>query len=225
MALYDSPDLLARFKRLARRPANDAALQPEDIYRYLTDAHLYWLGQFQVHFPRLNASEWEKMTSADGGKSYTFSKVPLGPVEIFSTRVAHEPLRAGAQWDLSAGFFWEGPNTIRIPGDRARSFADGPYARYLPRPDPLSESVHPVLQPPEARKLLVFSALGEWAHEGGLENPELYEDMVDALWLGKRPGDTGILGQLKARYAGNSTGRGAPWYKSPDLSNFPVSTS
>jgi hypothetical protein len=223
MALYDTADLVARFRRLARRPADDVALNVTDIYRYLTDAQLYWMGQFITHFPRMSWTVWERLTPAADNLSYSFAFTPLGKAEIFPTERGSMPLRAGAPWDRTADFSWQGENVIALAAPRV--FADGPWAYYTPRPADIDAVTEPVLLPLEARLLLVYHALAQWAHEGGLENPEIYEDLSDSLWLGKRPGDFGLLGQLKARYASDSTGRMTPWYRSPDLSNLPISTS
>lgn len=225
MALYDTADLVARFKRLARRPVNDAALETTDIYRYLTDGQLYWLGQFMNHFPRLNWETWEKMTAAADKKSFTFDTTPLGSVEVYASERGGPPLRAGAPWDMTADFYWDGQDTIRIPGDRPREFANGPWARFVPRPPDIAANVEPILQPLEARLLIVYHAASQWAHEGGLENPETFEDLADSLWNGKRPGDNGLLGTLKQRFGSSSHGGYNPWYKSLDLSNLPISTS
>lgn len=223
MALYDTADLHRRFLRLARRPGLDTGLKPTDVYAYLTDAQLYWIGQFQVHFPRLNWSVWEKLTAAADNKSYSFSAVPLGRVEIYPSKGATTELIAGSATG-GGDFTWEGVDTIRFPGDAPRTFADGPWARYIPRPDDIKQDVQPVLQPPEARLLMVYSALEQWAHEGGLQDPAIYSDLIDGLWLGKRPGDTGLLGQLKTRFGSSSDGRHGKWYHNPDMSNLPVAT-
>lgn len=224
MALYDTADLVDRFKRQSKTPANTASIDDTDIYRYLTDAQLYWLGQFMNHFPRLHWDVWEKMTAASDNKSYSFSKRPLGVVEIYPSPKAPYPLRAGAPWDHSADFFWKGEQTIVIPGDVPRVFANGPYARYVPRPEDIDETTDPILLPEETRKLMLYTALSEWAREGGLEDPSRYEDMIDGLWLGKRPGDAGLLGTLKKRFGSNSSGMAPPWYKNVDMSDLPVAT-
>lgn len=225
MALYDSADLLDRFKHLASLATNVQGLDDPDIYRYLTDAQLYWIGQFQNMFPALNWATMEKMTAASDNKSYSFSQTPIGQVEIYESKRAREPMRAGAPWDHTADFYWQGETTIVIPGDRPRAFADGPYARYVPRPDDIAADSEPVLIPKEARLLILYSALIQWAYGEKLEDPARYEDMLDGFWTGKRPGDGGLMATLKARFGSNSIGDPGPWYKSPDLSNVPVRTS
>lgn len=226
MALYDTADLVDRFKRLAKLGTNVAQIDDSDIYRYLTDGQLYWLGQLQTHVPRLNWDDtWELMTAASDYKTYTFSSEPLGKVEIYESVRAREPMRAGAPWDQSADFFWRGLQTIEIPGGRARQFADGPYARYVARPSDIAVAQDPVLQPLEARLLMVYTGLAQWARETGLVDPTTYEDLADGLWAGKRPGDSGLLGTLKVRFGSDSVGSHGPWYKNPDMSNLPVRTS
>lgn len=224
MALYDTADLLARCKRLAKRPDTDMETQDTDWYRYLTDAQLYVIGQFQIHFPRLNWDVWEKMTPAPDLLSYTFTGTPLGRVEIHPSKKAPYTLRPGAPDDHTADFYWDGESTIRMTGDVPRTFPDGPYARYTARPDDITAGVQPVLLPPEARLLMVYKAVAAWAHEGGLRDPAFYDDLYDELWHGKRAGDVGLLGQLKVRYGSSSHGAQAPWYKSVDLSDLPVRT-
>ena len=225
MAAYDTADLLERVKRLAKRPETDVETVDTDWYRYLADAQLYWLGQFQIHFPRINWDTWELMTPDSDNKVYSFAGTPIGRVEIYPSKRSPYPLRAAAPSDHSGDFVWEGTSSIRMMGDAARTFGDGPYARYIERPTAIAADVEPIMQPPEARLLLVYSAAAAWAHEGGFRDPSFFEDLIDGLWLGKRQGDVGLLGQLKVRYGSSSHGAPAPWYKSPDLSGLPVPTA
>jgi hypothetical protein len=48
---------------------------------------------------------------------------------------------------------------IRTPGNRARNYTSGPWARYAAFPARLSSTVEPSLSPAAARELILFKAL------------------------------------------------------------------
>lgn len=224
MAQYDSVDLLARTKRMARRPTVDEENTDANWYERLEEAQTYWLGQLAAQVPELNYGAPELMTSADGGKTYTLGTEPLGGhLEIRATRNGIL-LIEGPEWSETADYCWEGSKTIRIPNNRSRTFGDGPYARYVKTPGLLSAAVQPVLQPPSARLLLPPRACVIWALEGPVvRDPSSFLKTEQMMWSGDpdKPGDTGILGVLKTRAftAGMAAvARGdEPWYRNPDM--------
>jgi hypothetical protein len=80
-------------------------------------------------------------------------------------------LYATTYGNAGGDFVFEGA-LIRTPGNRARSFVTGPWARYAAFPERITASVQPSLQPPAARELILFKAL-ELATEvsGGAMDP------------------------------------------------------
>lgn len=221
MALYDTADLLGRCKKVAKRPSVDVDTGDTDWYRHLSDAQLWLLGQLQVWAPRVNWGALELMTTSDS-ITYSLENEPVGKVLIFPTARADYPLSVGSEYDLGVDFFREGLTDYVIPGRTARSFPGGPYARYLAKPADIALAQEPVVQPPRARLAMVYQAVANWAHEGALRDPSFAEALLDKFLYGGRPGDVGFVGELKTAY-GSERSSMTPWWRSPDLSNFPVS--
>jgi hypothetical protein len=109
------------------------------------------MGIIATHCPELNYGAPELMVTADAGKTYTVASYPLGHMEIRSARDGYL-MRPGPEWDENSDYTPEG-QTIRIPGNRTRTFSAGPYARYVPVPTTLDGSTAPVLKPAFARLL------------------------------------------------------------------------
>lgn len=223
MALYDRADLVDRFRRLVKRPTTDGSVSNDDIYRYLSDAQEYVMRQFAIHVPAANRPVKELLTSSDGGLTYQLGSEPLGRVDIYSQINASVPLTAGEASNHAADFEWEGLQTIRMIANRQRTFSSGPYAHYVPRPSAIDASNEPTLVPQHARLLIVYQAAVQYVSEGGLGDPTHYESLYQKLWSGDpfKPGDIGILGELRLRY-GTSDSPKRPWWHSPDLSDLPI---
>ena len=172
MALYDSADLLARVLASLNRPTVDEALTSAQVYSFLTEAQMHYTMEFAARWPEIMYGAPTLLTSSDNGKTYTFGSgvFPIGMVEIRATRTG-QLLRIGSEFDPGADFTIEG-DTIRVPGNRTRTFADGPYARFITPPGEISASTAPVLKPAFARILLVHNAAGRCAVRLGLDpNP------------------------------------------------------
>lgn len=172
MALYDAADLLARVKASLNRPTVDEALSDAQIYSFLTEAQMHYTMEFAARWPEIMYGAPTKLTTADNGKTYTFGAgvFPIGMIELKQS-LTGPPLRIGAEFDPGADFTLEG-DTIRVPGNRSRTFADGPYARFITPPSEISGSTAPTLEPPFARILLVHNAAGRCAIRLGLDpNP------------------------------------------------------
>lgn len=185
MALYDSADLLARCKRLARRPPTDQAMPDSNWYAFLTEAKSETYPDLFSRYPWLGYGAPVLMTTADGGATYTFGLdadgdpiVPGGHAEIYPNlrAIPYSPLVNGEDFMMER-------NGIRMPGGRTRSFSSGPYARFAARADePIDETHAPDLFPKEARMLLVYKALEQWASRPGSgAKPEYYRDKYDRL--------------------------------------------
>jgi hypothetical protein len=179
MALFDSADLLARCKRLARRPPTDQAMPDSNWYAFLTEAQAEVYPEIFSRFPGQGYSAPVLMTSADGGLTYTFGDDaagdpirPTGHAEIYPAlnAIPFAPLTPGVDFLIEGGL-------LRMPANRARTFASGPYARYVLSPDiPIAADSEPMLQPKHARMLLVYKALEKWASRPGSgARPDYYE--------------------------------------------------
>lgn len=213
MALWDSPDLLRRCRQLARRPATDQAVTGLMWYDWLTEAEAEIFATLSAIRPEQFVSAPRLMTTTDGGYTYIFGLDaagdpirPLGHAEIYPSLAAidDDPLVDGDDYLLEGAL-------IRIPNNKTRSWPAGPYARVTLRPDTaLSDTSHPILQPKDARMLMVYKALEKWASRPGSgASPAGYIASYDKLY------DT-VLMQLATAY-----NRGGPvnsrWWTGLDL--------
>lgn len=213
MATWDSADLLARCKRIANRPTVDAGMADVDWYAFLAQAQRDWAGILATHYPTANMNAPELMTTSDSGLTYSVATYPLGRMEIRDSLGGALLVPCA---DYEDGDFVPEGQTIRMPGGRARTFAAGPYARYVSMPLEMDGSTQPVLKPAQARQLLVYRALVIYAMRMGI-NPAPYQKLEqDAAWGDPNtPGMVGIVASLKAQYAGNTSGydpAGDAWY-------------
>ena len=210
MPLFDSPDLLARCKRLARRPPVDQAVPDPSWYAWLTEAQSEVYPDVFSRFPAQGYGAPVLMTSNDGGKTYRFGTDidganvrPSGHAEVFPNlnSIPQSPLLAGED------YMWEGGG-LRMPNNRTRSFNGGPYARFVLHPDtPISATVQPLLQPKHARMLLVYKALEQWASRPGSgARPDYYEQKYNKL-----------LNKIFLEFATAYNGQGRPFGGSAGL--------
>lgn len=211
MANWDSADLLARFKLHALRPTNDQQITDTQIYQLLADAQFDYYQVFATHCPHVLIGAPAAMSTADSGVTYTFaSSVRPLYVEIFDSATGRLLVPA-AYWDGCGDYVWEGDN-IRMVRGRSRSFT--PYARVIAPPTVLASGVEPVLVPDYARILLVHRAVATWALRGGLRDSAPFEKKEkDEAWGDpQRPGDIGIIGNLKTQnpFAGMAAIPAAP---------------
>jgi len=169
-----------------------------DWYAWITEAQAYYYGVFATHCPWFLLTAPTLLVSADGGYTYPMpSSTHVLHVELYDSK-GGRLLRAGAYWDTGADYVWEG-NRIRFPNNKAKTYSDGPYVRYVAEPGDIDGSTAPTLVPDYARMLLVDHAVALWSERGGMRDPTPF-------WLRERkrawgdpqtPGDVGILGNLK----------------------------
>ena len=221
MAIYDSADLLARTRRALRLPSLDQPEVDAQLYQYLEEAQTFWLSRVAALIPETNYSTPIKLTSSDGGYTYDLPSEPLGGhMEILPDRRG-SPLFPTTDWG-QGDFVMEGQK-IRIPGNRTRTFADGPYARFVATPGLLDGSNQPVLKPTFLRLLLPQRAAAIYARNTEGRDPRPYLDIEGELWRGDPSrGDIGFLDTLKTQYAysgavGADIYSGDWWHNSPDL--------
>jgi hypothetical protein len=125
---------------------------------------------------------------------------PLGDVEVRAAP-SGRLLRPGPDWDPACDYVPAGP-IIRFPGARQRNYFGGPVGRYCPPARAIDVNTQPMLNPPNARILIVYHACMLWARRGGLRDPEPFKEDLLQAWAGdpQVPGDVGILGALKNQY-------------------------
>jgi hypothetical protein len=219
MASYDLTDLRRRVRDRRRRPTGDADLTNTIIDGLLTDAQHYVYGLLASHFPGGGPlrSAAEKMTTSDGGYTYSISNFPvIGRVVVYN----HQDL---TQKISDSEYFWEGQKTLRWAYGQAQEFADGPYAVYVPQATDVGggSSTEPTLEPEYMRTLLVEYACWLDATSGNMEDGAPYMEAFQRLFYGGRtPGDLGFLGMLKRQYQGTGARDTRHWWRSPDLSRF-----
>lgn len=230
MARYDSADLLAKAKAKARRPANDAEMTDADWYALLTEAEAKWWGILATHVPEYLMGPPTLMVTEDAGETYVFSTSEnVWPIEaeIRASRNGRV-LTPGPEWGYHNDYVLEASSVaarIRIPNGKQRSYAGGPYARWIQNHDlfpAISSTEEPHLNPPHARNLVVLDAVIAWANRGAGRDPRPYERELQILWEGhpNMGSDPGMLAQLKSQVFGAGVPHGYgnhTWYHSPDL--------
>lgn len=184
MGLYDTAYLLQQCKLYAQRPASDEQMTDARWYALLTEAQSTVVMELSKACPAHFYTAPVLLTSADSGKTYTFGTdadgdniVPFGHVEVYAKENGRS-LYAN-NYDALGGdsFVIEGDH-IRMPGNRARTFGNGPYARFVAEPQ-IIDATHAVdsrLRPKAMRMLLVWDALTRWCQVGQLRDPRSYQE-------------------------------------------------
>lgn len=198
MAAWDASDLLVRVKLYAARPATDESMSDGQWYALMTEAERELVALYAAQVPHVLMGAPALMSTEDSGLTYhlTASATPLA-LQVFDAPNG-SLMRPGAYWDADAGYVWEGTR-IRFPRGATRTFADGPYARYVAQPvTALSASATITLAPDYTRILMVYRTLAKWASIGDLRDPTVWENRERKAWYGEPlTGDVGILGALK----------------------------
>lgn len=215
MADLDSADMLSRTKTLLQRPTTDEATVDAELYICLSNAQRRISAQLAAHCPWTQYTTPEKLLSADSGVTYDFLYYPLGHAEIRESRTG-AVLSPVPEWSGdSTGYVMEGQK-IRWCGGIARTFTDGPYARYVRVPDVISAAVEPILKPAHARVAITYDAAAEWAMQGGLRDPSPYLLLLQRFLWGdaNTPGHVGLIPTLKSQYdaQGGARRTDSRWY-------------
>lgn len=207
VTLWTSADLLARCKMYARRPVIDEAFGDDQWYMLLTEANAELIQQIATIAPEVlyPIAGPVLLTSADGGYSYTFGVdpdgnqiTPIGRYEIRQYPTGRLWV-AGAEWDQSADYVDEGWR-IRFPGQIARSWGNGPWARFVAPGGTVNATTQPAIEPPHINMVLVYKACAKWARIGGTRDPGPYEELEQkALWGDPTRGQHGIITELQTR--------------------------
>ncbi len=224
MAYESSAELLAGFDFFAMRSTTDESITDAQKYILLEQGQKHIYGIFATHVPAVLYAARAKLPTADSGLTYTFPDdvFPSGNVEIRASRNG-KLLKPTVDWG-SGDYVWEG-DTIRSPNGKAKTYSDGPYARYVVPAGDLDASSEPTLEPPRARALILYYALYLFAERGGGMNqidPNRYLGLFQSELSGdsRIPGDIGILGELKRQGYGSGVAAfdtPGPWYEGADL--------
>jgi len=222
MALYDSAALLDRLKFYLMRPTSDESYTDAQLYMLLSDAQVQVVNEIAAKFPRSLMAAPTLMTSADNGQTFTVSTLdddgdavhPFGHAEVYARangREVYGSTYGGREGDV----VFEG-SKIRIPGARRGTFTSGPYIRYVAPCPVISASSAPVLQPKDARILIVYRALVLAQSRGGLRTTEWAEELYKKAWQGDpKAGDVGFQGRYATQYAQQNTPSmtGIQWWR------------
>lgn len=208
--LYSSQWLFDRCAMEVRRPKADLLVTPDLWWTFLTEAQQYWQRVAATMVPHSQMGDWVKLTSADNGLSYTFGLdeagrniVPIGEVVVRDGPGATgRVLAPGEPWHEHRRFYIEA-DRIRWGSGKARTFADGPYAKFVTPAGVLDADHEPVFMPPSARMLLVHHAV-EAAFMGPLKrDPSGPRDAQRRIWLGDPDsGEPGLLATLRNQFYG-----------------------
>src|SRR3990167_9532111 len=178
MANFDSADLLSRVKALLNRPSTDEAISDAQYYVMLGDGQRRVVSLLAFHAPEAMYGAPTLLSTADSGTSYTFGTdadganiCPIGHIELRSSKTG-AMIPPASDWDpTTLAFIYNGSDTIRWPGQKSRTFSDGPYARFVTPPGLLNASTAPTLKPLYARELIVYDAAERAAVRVGVDHP------------------------------------------------------
>jgi len=185
MANFDSPDILSRIKALLNRPSTDEAITDAQYYVMAGDAQRRVVSLLAFHAPEAMYGAPTLLTTADSGATYTFGTdadganiSPIGHIELRESKTG-AMIPPASEWDISTLAYLFESDKIRWPGQKTRTFADGPYARFVTMPGLLNASTAPTLKPLYARELIVYDAAERAAVRVGLD-PTPFGQMFDA---------------------------------------------
>lgn len=168
---WDSADLSDRFLLELGR-GNGGVMQYDElwtearVFQYLADAQEAVYQAMRPLVPNAFVLPPVLLTTSDGGITYDFPDYPFGHVEIYTNLTGLTVLQSAAFGDLCGDFVFEGQK-LRSVGNRPRTYAAGPYARYVRDPLRMSASQEPELMPPPKRVLILYYALWKGADAFG----------------------------------------------------------
>lgn len=155
-------------------------------YAFLGEGQQRVVGLLAMHAPESNYGAPTLLTSADSGATYTFGAdaatgeniSPIGHIELRESKTG-AMIPPASEWDNTALAYLFESDKIRWPGQKTRTFSDGPYARFVTMPGLLNATNAPTLKPIFARELLVYDACERAAVRCGVD-PTPYGQMFDA---------------------------------------------
>lgn len=183
-SVWGSADLLRRFKRAAGLAAANEEDDAVDLYPILSSAQNEVVRMIASRFTNAMYHLSKPVTLVPSADRTTFSFgedaqgnpiVPMGWVQISPNIKAFA--NNSLFWVDGLDFLDEGVQ-IRMPNGRA--YTGTLYARFVPTPPDISPASPPVLQPADAREMIVQRALIAWAAEGHVR-PDLVA-LAEARW-------------------------------------------
>lgn len=237
---WDYAYLLATTKEEAGRPDTDLEMTDPKWDRLLSLGQEYWYQRIAALYPDVLMGPPTKLETTDSGLTYSFPDYvhdasdrifPMGEVRLFADAALDQPVVIGASWDRNADFFFEGllnvdsggtkaGGILRATRNTARTYSDGPYARYIVPPRLIDSSTQPTLVPEIARALIMWRALIFWSKRGGgRRDPTYFMEEERNAWIGDpRYGDGGIAHMLGSLTNGpNQSDMVGDWWRSSDL--------
>ena len=229
MADFDSADVLSRLRATLQIGSNTADATDASLYTLLSNGQRRIAQILANVAPQLNMIAPQALTSGDSGATYTLSSYPLSNFELYDGSPNGSPIYpVGYEYIGANGYVLEGL-TIRWPGGRTRTFANGLYARYNPVPVAITASVAPSIKPSDAQQGVVYAAAEEFAMQGGAMDPSPYSTALRRFLYGdpNTPGDVGLIGrvQTQSRRQGLQSamrGFGGAWWRGGDFLSGPA---
>lgn len=172
---WDSADLLKRFKDEAGLEDASELDDDTDIFPLLSDAQEEVFRMIAARYPSALYSAPELMEPDADRKTFKYAQVNshdvmmMGWVQISPRLSAFNSDEMFVGWEVDRNYLDEG-DRIRIPGDR--SYAGDLYARGVPRPPRITDSVGPSIRPVEFNVLTVNRAVRKWAKQGN-QRPDI----------------------------------------------------
>lgn len=200
MAQWDSADCLARLRRVLGRDtyASDTELTDAIAYQYLGDAQREVTQIVAQYIPSVMYGVPVLLTTSDN-KVYTCASEWIGHVEVYDRLGGHR-LVEGDYADDGADFTVEGPSSIRITGNRERTFSAGPYARFVAKPTLLNAATEPTLKPTDALQAVVYLAAADFADRDGGRQAQRFRDKAHEILWGAN-GMGGIIPTYRMQFA------------------------
>lgn len=217
---WDAAYCVDRFKKEAGLQDANELDDETDICPALSRAQSTVVQLIAQRYPKALYQAPTALIRASDGKTFSFGDddngnpiVPLGYVQIATTQSAFSGDATFNGWREDRDFIDEGDH-IRMPSNR--TYSGTLYSRFVPTPPSISISTQtdPILNPADARELIVIQAVKEWAGEGN-QRPDLV-DRMEKKWADKFP--SWMLTYKKRYRNGGGLLNPARWYfQAPDL--------
>jgi hypothetical protein len=220
MPLWDSAYCLEYCQDSARRPATDAAMPAARWYRLLTASQPEVYDDLFTRYPDLGYSApVGPLTTADGGKTYTFGSTLTATRSDQSATPSSirtsEPSLTIRSSPALISFSRVALSEFRTTGRGSSTLA--PTLASLRWPiERSTQANNPQLQPKHARELLCLKALEKWARRPGSgSRPTYWKGLYDER-LQKIYAELATAYNMRGSQAGAATG-GQVWWYSSDL--------
>lgn len=177
-----------------------------DWFDLATEGQLEAFKDIAARFPDSQYGVPVQLVSADSGATYPLPVGATGHMEVYAslTDIPDRPLYPGADFITELGL-------LRIPHNRTRAFAAGPYIRAAFEPGVIDANNDPTIQPMSARILIVDKMLTKWASRPASgADPSFYDAQYAQHF-------DGVLTELATQYnmQGSAAGNAerAPWFR------------